>query len=58
MFVEERETFYCKVGGNFSPREICKSHSGIHHYLRRDEGPLSTASKFDSNNSVDFNSAR
>jgi len=57
MFVEERGIFYCKVSGNFIPQENCKPHSGICRYLRRDEEPLSIASKFDSKNSVDFNSA-
>lgn len=57
IFVEEKGIFYCKVSGNFSPRETCKSHSEICHYLWRDEESLCTASKFANNSSVDFNSA-
>lgn len=35
--------FHCKISGNFSPRENCKSYSEICPYLQRNEGLYSTA---------------
>lgn len=56
FFLRKKNKNNCMVSPNFSQQENCKHHSEICPDLQRNEGLFSIASKFGSNNSVDFNS--